>query len=82
MERSVDRIQAGAWTAVDASVFYRWEKDEVPRSVQARPRAPAQYDEAPGRRPRPSCPEHSNAYPPAWLLPPCAAMNMATADRQ
>src|SRR6266567_1359157 len=21
-------------------------------------------------------------YPPAWLLPPCAAMNMATADRQ
>jgi len=27
--------------------FYRWDKDEVPRSVQARPRAPAQYDEAP-----------------------------------
>jgi hypothetical protein len=22
------------------------------------------------------------AYPPAWSLPPCAAMNMATADRQ
>jgi hypothetical protein len=21
-------------------------------------------------------------YPPAWSLPPCAAMNMATADRQ
>jgi hypothetical protein len=37
---------------------------------------------APGRRSRPSWPDQSNPYPPAWSLPPCAAMNMATADRQ
>jgi hypothetical protein len=39
-------------------------------------------DRTPGRRSRPSCSEQSIAYPPAWSLPPCAAMNMATADRQ
>jgi hypothetical protein len=32
--------------------------------------------------PRPSCAKQSNAYLPAWSLPPCAAMNIATADRQ
>lgn len=33
-------------------------------------------------KPKPSCPEQLIAYPPAWSLRSCAAMNMATADRQ
>lgn len=30
----------------------------------------------------PSKPERLLGYPPPWSLPPCAAINMATADRQ
>lgn len=33
-------------------------------------------------KPDRAAPEQLNAYPPAWSLRPCAAMNMATADRQ